>query len=194
MPTITFFNLNESKKERVVQAIKKEFDRVPLIDMSVKNIVEDANIARGSFYQYFTSREDAIDYIIDEEFKIEREKLFKILNEKKGNIFEACYEYIDKNIDDTSFRPMYYTHVIEYIKEAKTFPIKSLELDNVLKQTDLSKTNFNTIDEMKAAINMLLVITNVTKLTILNGRVSKEDGMREYRMQLDILKNGIVKR
>ena len=41
---------------------------------------------------------------------------------------------------------------------------------------------------------MLLVITNVTKVTILNGCVSKEDGMREYKMQLDVLKNGIMKR
>lgn len=194
MPTITFFNLNENKKERVIQAIKKEFDRVPLIDMSVKNIVEDAKIARGSFYQYFTSREDAIDYIIDEEFKKEKEKLLKILDEKQGNIFSACYEYIDKNIDDTSFRPKYYIHMIEYLKEAKTFPIKSLDLDNVLKQTDLSKTNFNTIEQVKAAINMLLVITNVTKLTILNGCTSKEEGMREYRMQLEILENGILKK
>ena len=191
MPTITFFNLNDSKKERVIQAIKKEFDRVPLIDMSVKNIVEDANIARGSFYQYFSSREDAIEYIIEEEFKSEKEKLFDILRKKQGNIFEACYEYIDKNIDDTSFKPKYYIHMIEYLKEAKTFPIKSLDLDNVLKQTDFSKTNFDTIDQVKAAINMLLVITNVTKVTILNGCVSKEDGMREYKMQLDVLKMGL---
>lgn len=194
MPTITFFNLNENKKERVIQAIKKEFDRVPLIDMSVKNIVEDSKIARGSFYQYFTSREDAIEYIIEEEFKNEREKLLKILDEKQGDIFEACYDYIDKNIDDTSFRPKYYIHMIEYLKEAKTFPIKSLEIDNVLKQTDLSGTNFDNIEQVKVAIKMLLVITNVTKLTILNNNISKQEGMREYRIQLEILKNGIIKK
>ena len=31
--------------------------------MSVKNIVEDAGIARGSFYQYFNSKEDIIEYM-----------------------------------------------------------------------------------------------------------------------------------
>lgn len=194
MPTITFFNLNEKKKERVIEAIKKEFDRVPLIDMSVKNIVEDSKIARGSFYQYFTSREDAIEYIIEEEFKNEKEKLLNILDEKQGDIFEACYDYIDKNIDDTSFKPQYYIHVIEYLKEAKTFPIRVLDLDNVLKQTDLSGTNFDNIEQVKVAIKMLLVITNVTKLTILNNNISKQEGMREYRIQLEILKNGIMKK
>lgn len=193
MPTTTFLNLNESKKTRVIQAIKKEFERVPLIDMSVKNIVEESNIARGSFYQYFTSREDAIEYIIDEEFKTEKEKLFKILKEKQGDIFEACYDYIDKNIEDTSVNPKYYTHLLEYIKETQTFPIKTPELDNVLKQTDLSKTNLDNIEQAKAAVNILLIITNVTKLTILNGCIPKEDGMREYRKQLEILKKGVMK-
>ena len=64
MPTITFYNLKEDKKKAVISAVKKEFSRIDLIDMSVKNIVEDAHIARGSFYQYFDSREDLIEYII----------------------------------------------------------------------------------------------------------------------------------
>lgn len=61
--TSTFFNLKDSKKERIIKAVKKEFTRKRLLDMSVKNIVEDAGIARGSFYQYFNSKEDIIEYM-----------------------------------------------------------------------------------------------------------------------------------
>lgn len=63
MPTSTFFNLKDSKKERIIKAVKKVFTRKRLLDMSVKNIVEDAGIARGSFYQYFNSKEDIIEYM-----------------------------------------------------------------------------------------------------------------------------------
>lgn len=58
MPKETFFNLAEEKKEKIINAAKKEFKRVPLEQASIKNIVEDAGIARGSFYQYFESKED----------------------------------------------------------------------------------------------------------------------------------------
>lgn len=58
VPKETFFNLAEEKKEKIINAAKKEFKRVPLEQASIKNIVEDAGIARGSFYQYFESKED----------------------------------------------------------------------------------------------------------------------------------------
>ena len=79
MPTSTYYNLNPIKKERIENAVKKEFSRVPLIDMSVKNIVNDANIARGSFYQYFETREDLIKYILEKEFEKEEVRFLKLL-------------------------------------------------------------------------------------------------------------------
>ena len=51
MPTNTFFNLPEEKKNKILKAANKEFARVPLEQASIKNIVEDAEIARRSFYQ-----------------------------------------------------------------------------------------------------------------------------------------------
>lgn len=58
MPKETFLNLPEKKKEKIIEAAKNEFKRVSLEQASIKNIVENAEIARGSFYQYFESKED----------------------------------------------------------------------------------------------------------------------------------------
>ena len=60
MPKETFMNLPDVKKNKIIRAAKKEFERVPYEQASIKNIVEDANIARGSFYQYFESKEDLL--------------------------------------------------------------------------------------------------------------------------------------
>ena len=49
-----------AKKNKIIKAAKKEFERVPFEQTSIKNIVEDAEIARGSFYQYFESKEDLL--------------------------------------------------------------------------------------------------------------------------------------
>ena len=47
MPKETFLKLPEEKKNKIIKAAKKEFERVPFEQTSIKNIVEDADIARG---------------------------------------------------------------------------------------------------------------------------------------------------
>lgn len=60
----TFQKLHPDKKHVVYQAVLKEYLRVPLENVSVKNIVKDANIPRGSFYAYFESTEGALKFLI----------------------------------------------------------------------------------------------------------------------------------
>ena len=69
MPKDTFLNLSEDKKNKIINAAKKEFARVPIEEASIKNIVEEAEIARGSFYQYFESKEDLLKYILNSKAK-----------------------------------------------------------------------------------------------------------------------------
>lgn len=69
MPTETFLKLSEDKKNKIIESAKKEFSRVPIEEVSIKNIVEDAEIARGSFYQYFESKQDVLLYLIDSKMK-----------------------------------------------------------------------------------------------------------------------------
>ena len=64
MPKETFLKLSKEKKEKIIKAAQKEFERVPIEEVSIKNIVENAEIARGSFYQYFESKEDLLRFYI----------------------------------------------------------------------------------------------------------------------------------
>jgi len=96
MPKITFYNLPDEKKQKIITSAKKEFSRVPLEQASIKNIVESSGIARGSFYQYFESKEDLFDYVFEEigAFK----KFLKIkLDVSKIDIFDlnaSIYHYL----------------------------------------------------------------------------------------------------
>ena len=69
MPTVTFMNLSKEKKDKIIKAAKKEFSRVPFSEVLIKSIVEDAEIARGSFYQYFDSKEDLLKFLLEEEME-----------------------------------------------------------------------------------------------------------------------------
>lgn len=64
MPTDTFFNLSESKRERIIDAALREFADNPFDSASIANIVDEAEIPRGSFYQYFDDLMDLYRYLL----------------------------------------------------------------------------------------------------------------------------------
>ena len=81
MPKETFFNLNPEKRRKIEEAILEEFSKTPIEKASISNIITNANIPRGSFYQYFESKEELIDFIIEQHLnKTEEEFANKIDN------------------------------------------------------------------------------------------------------------------
>ena len=95
MPKETFLKLSNEKQQKVINSAKKEFARVPIQEVSIKNIVEDAGIARGSFYQYFESKEDLLIYIIKENVEELNNKLSEEIQKKNGNLFEKLNTFVN---------------------------------------------------------------------------------------------------
>lgn len=62
MPSQTFQNLSEHKKNMVWKAIIKELGTHTYEHVNLANIIRDAQISRGSFYQYFNGKDDLVDY------------------------------------------------------------------------------------------------------------------------------------
>ncbi len=71
----TFTNLSMEKQNRILGAAMKEFSRAPLKDASVANIIKDAGIPRGSFYQYFNDLEDIFYYVLEVHSKEIKQRL-----------------------------------------------------------------------------------------------------------------------
>ncbi len=72
MPKNTFFNLPQDKRNMIFQAAVDEFAARNFAQASINRIVENAGIAKGSFYQYFENKKDLFLYILE---KIGEEKL-----------------------------------------------------------------------------------------------------------------------
>ena len=60
----TFLRLPEEKRGRFLEAAWEEFTRVKFADASINQIVRRAGIPRGSFYQYFSDKEDLFYYLL----------------------------------------------------------------------------------------------------------------------------------
>src|SRR5690625_535360 len=89
MPRQTFYNLPTEKQEVLIEAGEKEFSRVPLFEASIANIVKEAGIPRGSFYQYFHDKEDFYFYILNQYADEKRKRFIRLLEKHDGNIFYA---------------------------------------------------------------------------------------------------------
>ncbi len=89
MPTPTFFRLEDEKQEKIISAAKEEFSNVPIHEASIANIIKNAEIPRGSFYQYFSGKEDLFYYLFDFVRKEPEEFFLTCLKKERGNIFQT---------------------------------------------------------------------------------------------------------
>lgn len=64
MPKVLFFEINAQKKERILKAAIQEFSSRKYAEASINQIIKEADISRGSFYQYFEDKDDLYFYII----------------------------------------------------------------------------------------------------------------------------------
>jgi AcrR family transcriptional regulator len=98
MPTSTFFNLPQEKREKLICAIKDEFSRVPFEAASINKIIQAAKIPRGSFYQYFADKNDMLSYILLEYMNQMLEHIKHYLTENNGDIFGMFYDILEFTI------------------------------------------------------------------------------------------------
>lgn len=104
MPTKTFLRLPEEKQARLIEAAWTEFTRINYVDTSINNIVKDAGIPRGSFYQYFTDKDDLFSYLL-EDVRIRFTAAYcRLLDEARGDLFQlqiAAYDqFLRRGSDD----------------------------------------------------------------------------------------------
>lgn len=202
MPTSTFFNLPEDKKNKILKAANKEFARVPIEQASIKNIVEDAEIARGSFYQYFEDKEDLFQYIMSAKMGNMQNKLIEMIEHENGNIiniFINMYEYLIK-IVKIKKNNKFFKQIFENVKTSDNLMfIKKEEINKNLEQTlynlyDKNKDILNVEDEgeFKLVIEMLFAITRRRIVVSLKYK-DLEKARETYLKEIEFLKKGIIK-
>ena len=194
MPKQTFQNLPEDKKKKILEAAKNEFSRVSVTEASINNIVTRANIARGSFYQYFESKEDLLLFMVNEA----SEEVKKIVDNKikeKGDIFETFIFFYDKVIKTCkdNMDKKFYKTVFANLKANDNIILgkaKEEIYDLLLKNTDTSK--FKNKEDLNLIIDMLNAITRWTIIQTVTSN-NPIDIRDKYIKQIEYVKMGILK-
>ncbi|WPP09839.1 TetR family transcriptional regulator [Pediococcus inopinatus] len=214
MPKATYFNLNKEKKARLMQAAQHEFSRASLGEVSVSAIVEDAQIPRGSFYQYFENKEDLYFYFLGNLMTDMEQHFFDMLEKTHGDIFKSMKYFFDfavgeitegpnadifKNVGSNDFQRDH--HSKHFGKDHHKHPFfQSMQAveDKISKMVDRSKLRINNDAELKAL--QRLIFTVFVHAIGHYFRSQKEespetiaDAKAEFATTLDWIANGALK-
>ncbi len=189
MPKSTFYNLNEEKREKIEKALKKEFSRNTFEKASISNIIEEANIPRGSFYQYFEDKDDALKYIIGNFLNDEKKQIKKLLIEHDGDIFYTTLDlysyFIDRSYNETEVKLFQNiinklrnenVNIYKDIKRSEFTKIKNMDKDNCCINT--SQLNIQNEDDIEYMLRILTCILRAEIIDVMHKKVSKEERKR----------------
>ena len=201
VPKETFLKLSNEKQQKVLDAAKKEFARVPIENVSIKNIVEDADIARGSFYQYFESKEDLLVYLLKEKAEQVSNKVKEKIQETDGDLFETyiflydmAIENFMKKEDEDLYKQIFIN--IKSSDESIFDLMKNTKPKDVIKYCDLLNTKNLKIENQQDFMVICEMLNAITRKAIIKNfkRVSKEECRSTFLKEIEYLKYGIIKK
>lgn len=207
MPTDRFNRLSDEKKDIIREAAIKEFSRVPFEKASINQIIRNADISRGSFYTYFSDKQDVVYFIFEDNYEQMKDHCLKILEENGGDYFgmiRELFEFLANKGREAKDMMKMVRNVWSYQNSAALFGLDSFyewhckgkddeRFAKVFKKIDLSRTWLKEKEDI-SALMMLAVSSLVLSLTQF---YQHPDLIEEIRKRLDkklyILQYGVYK-
>jgi len=126
MCTETFLRLPEEKRTRFINAAWEEFTAARFVDVSINKIVRRAGIPRGSFYQYFTDKDDLLAYLLEEVRNYVKEEYRRVLKANSGDIFQAQLDCFDRLSSQTMALDPVLNRCVKFIRNNQGLDIQKL--------------------------------------------------------------------
>ena len=105
MPKETFYNLKQDKRERILRSAVNEFRAHGFRSANIGTIAKNAEVAKGSMYQYFDDKKELFIYCLTWSLDILINKINSRMNLDKQDMFE----YYSSDVST----------MIEFVKEEK---------------------------------------------------------------------------
>ncbi len=155
----TFERLPEEKRNRILQAARAEFIRYPYEKTSINRILAEAEVPKGSFYQYFDDKSDLFSFCICDVYK-------KLIDARKRN-GEPLLEFGMLRMKKLGYDKGYQ----EFSRELKRY---------------LSEEDFKLFGNMLEAPRIVRTYVQVDAASTLIAPVLKEELMRDKCVRTDI--------
>ena len=202
MPSQTFQNLAEEKKQRIFGAIYEELKRVPFPEMSINQIIKNAGIPRGSFYQYFENKDDAFDFFVNESFRKIKECIMSRISVSRGDIFELAetvFEEIAKSAH-REFSSETISHILPYIDTKKLVPFSTVVSNMEYKEKieacsalEIGNLDIKSEQELMDIIDIIESLFQTAIPKIICRKSSGEEELKDFRRKLGIIRRATIR-
>lgn len=132
MPLLTYYNLSEDKKEKIIRISLEEFANKDYESASLTGIIKQVGVAKGSFYRYFKNKYDLYAFLVS----LARETQKEVSHAVFPSDWSFTEYLIQKYEDRIAFAlayPMHCQLLRNMMRERN-----SRELDNMLSRTQKS--------------------------------------------------------
>lgn len=188
MPKQTYFNLSDEKRRKVYETLLCCFKEKALKDVTVKEIVSELEIPRGSFYQYFDSINEAYFYVLEEELIEIHESFLHLLRENDMNITQALDLFGELAADEIFteknyrlYRSRYLGHDPELEKQWQAYRKKHTQYE----QDMMSVAESEKIAFVRAVIHSLIQ-------RLFEEPWDRESFLEHYKLYVNWIKGGIA--
>lgn len=199
MPKETFLNLDKGKQDIVFKACVKEFSLAPFTQTSINQIIKNANISRGSFYQYFQDKEDCYMYVLSEIGKIKMKLIKQVtINHPNQSFFDHFKTMIDQTLQWIEKEPEYYMigywmnyDDSEFITKLMEYNMQSMDYFKNLIVKDQEEGLIASDIDVELLIRMIMAVNK----DILMDAYRKKDFDRvktEFLSMMNIIRKGVV--
>lgn len=193
MPKSTFYNLSDEKKDRIFDAALKEFSARSFSEASLNQIIKNADIPKGSFYQYFDNKEDLYLYMLE---VVSKEKIEIISNiegmDPDADVFEVIWHRTREFLERGEIKPGYVEAAMlmeldnsEFIKK-----IRKASNDRYVKMLENDKERGLIKPEVDSELVINLISTFNLNEYYRNG-LDKERYLKNLKDVIKIIKEGI---
>ncbi|QST01174.1 TetR family transcriptional regulator [Pontibacillus sp. ALD_SL1] len=201
MPKPTFYNLNEEKREKLIEAAKEEFSRVSLYEASISNILKKACIPRGSFYQYFEDKEDAFFYLLNEHAKDQHENFLQRLRNNEGDMFKAMADlfysaliHSQEEGQNNYLRNVLLNKNYKIEKEVTRYIRKGSDdsrFTQVSELVDMDGLNIKDTEQLYHVFEIVIAITFHNLVQCLSNDYTIDEAMLKYKKEMNIIQTGL---
>ena len=190
-----YYKLKEKKKKIILEAIytclcNKNYDEI-----SVNDISTESEISRGSFYNYFEDKHDAVSTYIDSKVREYFQKFKDAIIAENGSIIEgAKHIYYDNKKE---LQNEFNRTVVKNFKFFVEFGMQSVKSNNFLNDTveminwlisnsKEGKNGFNTQKKMANLFDLLvsLVLTTLCSQVMFNSSFFKKYDDFDFKINL----------
>ncbi len=200
MPTKTFINLPDDKKNKIIQASIKEFSNATYEKASINKIIKDAGISRGSFYMYFEDKTDLTMYLLEITKNHIIQESRNVNQSMSGNLVSfiaGVHDVLFDHYQKAEYRN-FFKNIMIYFQGRPESELRCMkgnmpindDIHDILKLIDKKQFKDQSEEFMVSTIEISLVILRNVLFKSFMLELNKEESKKLLKNYLEILHQG----